>query len=582
MKMAVSLRRGGRLLAAGLCVLALAAAGYSQQNKSPEQKEAVLRTTARLVQVSAIVLDRNGAPIVDLTPDDFVISDGGQPQRIAVFHRAAAPAAATAAKAAAAGVYSNRTPQGAEAPGSATVILLDGLNTRTEDQAYAREQVMKFLETLRPPDRVALYGLGYRLHVLHDFTSDPARLRYLLARYRGHTAGLLAPSALEKESTYGSLDPDPAIQAEIEEWLRTATQRIDNMLIEQRVLTTLEALESIAHRVAAFPGRKNLVWVSSSFPFSFGMDDLPGRGQLSVERRQFFREMERASRAMSHANLAIYPLDARGLVGAFSDPNFNAPGTYRGARRTFGGGQEGPTNPVTTLGSIGEGQETMKSLADRTGGQAFLNNNDLQAAVRQVLDTSRVTYELGFYPTHNKWDGKFREIKVQVRRPGAQVQARRGYYAYADAALDAKTRKAALRAAMESPLESTALSVTAHLDPIPGAEPGTWNVRVEVVPEEMLLGREGDLWTSAVGLTLVQKLPEGRSVVSLSQVLELKFEQPTYDKMMADGLSLTKKIKLEPDAYELRVLVQDATGGQIGSVSVPLKAYLPQKSAQKN
>ncbi len=76
----------------------------------------------------------------------------------------------------------------------------------------------------------------------------------------------------------------------------------------------------------------------------------------------------------------------------------------------------------------------MNLLAERTGGRAFFNTNDIQGAIRRAIDDSRVTYVLGFNPDHGNWNGKFREIKIKVKRPDTNIRYRRGYFALADEA----------------------------------------------------------------------------------------------------------------------------------------------------
>jgi hypothetical protein len=96
-------------------------------------------------------------------------------------------------------------------------------------------------------------------------------------------------------------------------------------------------------------------------------------------------------------------------------------------------------------------------LADRTGGRAFYNTNDITGAIHRAIDDSRVTYVLNYYPNHNQWDGRFREIKVKVNRPGVEVRSRRGYFAFANVVVSHKDKEAIMVDAAKSPLESTAL-----------------------------------------------------------------------------------------------------------------------------
>jgi VWFA-related protein len=158
---------------------------------------------------------------------------------------------------------------------------------------------------------------------------------------------------------------------------------------------TREAVRSLG----ATPGRKSLVLVTEGFPVDPSLDA--------------FREVrEQAARA----NVAISFLDARGLA---TGPEFlSAAGTTSVPPQDVG--------PTTALWKLEDGGS--KALAEETGG-LVLQTNDLVAGLERVADESRVTYLLGYEPTNEKRDGRYRRLKVEVRRPGLQVRARSGYFA---------------------------------------------------------------------------------------------------------------------------------------------------------
>src|SRR5262249_18719723 len=145
-----------------------------------------LHVDARLVQISVIVRDRNGV-VPNLTKNDFAIFDQGKEQAVAFFNPPNAKAERPGPSLPP-GIFSNRSPEGKDSLTNATVILIDLLNTRIENQAYAKAQLLKFLKTLGTKNRLAIYVLGRGLKVLHDFTDNPARLERALAQLRGEVA----------------------------------------------------------------------------------------------------------------------------------------------------------------------------------------------------------------------------------------------------------------------------------------------------------------------------------------------------------------------------------------------------------
>jgi len=190
----------------------------------------------------------------------------------------------------------------------------------------------------------------------------------------------------------------------MDQWMREMDQKIADYQTINRVQTTLAALEAIANHVARIPGRKNLIWISGGFPMHMGLDEFTVSN--TQEKRTFSEETERAARALNTANLAVYPVDARGLV---TNPDFSSSSRGNGnPRRPPAGGQS------KGMRSIQYSQETMDELAQRTGGKAYYNSNDLKNASAAPSKIRKVTYVLGYYPSHNTWDGKFHDLKVQV------------------------------------------------------------------------------------------------------------------------------------------------------------------------
>jgi VWFA-related protein len=423
-----------------------------------------------------------------------------------------------------------------------TAILLDGLNTRWEDQAYARRQVINFLSQLRPGDRIALYTLGRELRVLHDFSSDTDSLVQAISRYKARINQEVA-------------DSDPALSetgdAELDALMDELNARVAEHVTVNRVRTTLEALKAISEHLARIPGRKNLIWVSGGFPASMGLDS----PRENADRRTFFDDIEDAGRSLNNSSLAVYPVDARGLVGM---PDFGAD------RRTARNAEAN-----RALRSLQRDHETMQIVAERTGGRAFYNSNDIQGAIRRAIDDSRVTYTLGYHPSHGTWDGSFREIKVKLRRSGLTASYRRGYHAYPDKPVDARDRRAALREALWSPLEATAIGLTVHARPEDKPKPNLLRIFLGIDPRNINLEQKDGRWSGRLDLLFVQS-GQGSKSQAMQDSVDLKLEPASYRKVVEKGFVFTKAVERVQGATELRVVVRDVTTGSVGSVTIPL------------
>src|SRR5260370_7749220 len=146
----------------------------------------------RLDEGNVVVGEKRGESVSGLRRDDFTILDKGKEQKVAVFAVDSIDTPRKVWPKLPPNIFSNRL-QRADTPTSTTVILFDGLNTRFQDQAYARKQIVKFLGGIQPHDRVALYLLGSDLPILHDFPNNPNPLPPALSKFPGRIPSQFSP-----------------------------------------------------------------------------------------------------------------------------------------------------------------------------------------------------------------------------------------------------------------------------------------------------------------------------------------------------------------------------------------------------
>lgn len=575
----LSSSRRSLLVAAGLLgmlfLLTLAAApGHPLQAASRTDQQPVIRVYTRLVQVNVVVETRDGRPVTGLKADDFTLWDAGHRQKISSFSVQSSESVSKALPALPAGTYTNRLEQKADIPASVTVILLDGLNTHFEDQAYAKTQVVKFLEQIKPQDHVALYTLGANLRVLHDFTTNSQDLLAALHGFVGHESHEVEASEPPPEPTsvtvitpnVGSVanqgsSSSTVITVGLEDYLRQTQNQAADWFSMDRTLRTLDALKTIARSLSRIPGRKNLIWVSSTFPFTIGSGTANAENVVRGQR-SFGPEVERAERLLNDANLAIYPVDARGLVGTFGvNPNLSASRSVS-ARLPM----DNPT--IEGLGQLTPTQDTMMELASETGGRAFYGTNDIMGSIRRALDDSRLTYTLGYYPSESNWDGTFHEIKVRVRHPGVKVLSRRGYYAIAEGSLGAKEEEQALLEAASEPLDATAIGLTVQESQPP--EDNVLSLTVGIDTHGITLVQKDHHRVGSLDIFFAQMSPKGQMLHGLSQPVHLRLTDEEYQQLLQKGLSISGRLQLVKGAETLRVVAFDQTSSVVGSVTVPL------------
>lgn len=530
-----------------------------------------LRVTTHLVQVNVIVNDKRGNPVTGLTQKDFSVFDNGKPQEIRVFTAETNIPAALSQTALAANTYTNRPEEHAEIPASVTVILLDALNTEAPDQTLARKQVIRVLQEIQPQEYVALYWLGNGLQILHDFTADASVLRQVLADYESKSSRELDNSQLADPSLNTTNPSTPAGQAFERQAFRMAfDQRVANQSARDRVRATVAALVAIANHLGTRTGRKNLVWVSASFPINLGHDkfDLNWTNNTGAE---FADDLGRATRALTDADIAVYPVDARGLVGS----DMTASGD------DLGDHVPDPTSTDTHVPTrvAPETFDTMNVLAERTGGKAFYGTNGIAAAIRHAMNDARVTYVLGYYPAAVKWDGSFHEIKVKVGAPGAQVRTRTGYFAIPDTpGPQPKNDRALISQLAASWLPATGIGL--HVRAQASKDSGSPTLRTEVhldLHEIQMRQREGR-WTGAVQSVFLQLDNAGHILQADDRTFHPDFDGATFKRALQSGISDTREVRIVSNAAQLCIVVRDAWNTNVGSIYVPLAQYFPASS----
>lgn len=507
----------------------MAAALLVSSQLSAQSQPPVFKSSTRLVQVSVVAQDRNGRPVPGLTAADFQIIEGGKKHPVAHFAVQTQDAQRAASAVVPPGSFSNVL-DGRVGTG-ATIVLFDRLNTADIDQVYARDHVVKFLQQLRPEERLGFYVLNGRvLRIVHDFTSDASSLLAALGGLAGTTSAALAGSEdkLERPPKMGD-----GLDAMFEAMIAKSELAVQGYFIEARVDATVETLEILAERLAGVQGRKNVIWVSSSFPLYFND---------GISMQQMSSRVYRATRALSHADISIYPVDARGLVGGLSGP---------AGRPTF-----------TTMSQLAPSFDTSSLIAEQTGGKAFRNTNDLRAAMTRAVEDSDLTYVLGYYPQNERFDGRFRSIDVTVKKPNVSVRHRRGYYAHPPKA-EGGLEKDALIRALQYPVEATTLGVTVTPSTTDGRE---ITLAMTIDPAGLSLEQRDGRWKGQLEVAIGQRLADNTLQNSTHVTVPLDIPETMRLPLMKSGLVLTRTIALDPQARMVIVGVRDLTSGAIGTV----------------
>jgi VWFA-related protein len=561
------------LIAALTCSIAVFAKAKSKDNNKEKENDAEVKFTAHteMVLVPVLVTDKSGAHITGLKKEDFTVLENGAEQKIAAFdeiisdpHRYPRPKNPNPNEFSnsVAGPVSNRR---------VTLMVLDLLNTRFMDQAYARQDLLKYLsQSVDQREPTALYTLDRSgIHVIHDFTTDPRVLVAALHKVKGDALPMVA-NETDMETLTGEASPDgsagvdpSAVQNEAQQLQTLLEDSVLNFQSFQQRLAityTLQAMQQVAQALAGFPGRKSLIWASGGFPFSVSDNTM----QLAPVGRDTLADVlplyEHTWQLLNDAQIALYPVDVKGLqVVGVPSASVSNPGKNYGRNMNW-------RNLDT--------QAAFETFADMTGGRAYFNSNDLAKGFRKAVDDSAEYYMLGYYLDRSKTKAGWRKLAVKVKREHVEVRARSGFFV-TNATVDPEnSRNSDISSALESPLDFTSLALVARWDKIgPGQELGKKHVIYEIhlTPDAAVID-DTDNNHVAMDFMVVARTPDGKAADQPSgKKIDAHLTPERLSAVRQLGLAFGGALDLAPGEYTVRFVVRDDLSGRVGSLSAPLK-----------
>ncbi|HEY2113903.1 MAG TPA: VWA domain-containing protein [Candidatus Angelobacter sp.] len=535
--------------------------------------------TTRMVVVDVVATDNKDVPIKDLKADDFRVQEEGQEQAVRAFsfHQTEPEPASASSQTSAdsnpklpPGYFSNAPKY--KSNGALNVLLLDALNSTLLNQASMRDGMIKLMEKLPADQPIAIYLLGNKLTLVQDFTSDPEVLRKAVASVKRQGSKLLDNAA-------GTTRMDE---------MRVPRLRLEEFHDQHiaaeadfRVRFTLDALNSLGRYLAGYPGRKNLVWVSETFPFSIVLDDV-----TSQNNRDFSRDVAATGSLLSNAQVAIYPVDAKTLGGNSDFGVGNDPNPI-GNHATISTTLDGEAGKIMNREAEERmtSRSTMNDLAEKTGGKAYYNTNNIEGAVRRSMEDGSTYYTLGYYPENKAWDGKFRRITIKVARPGVKLHYRAGYYAvepesYAKLDQAEKTNELAKAMSIDFPA-STALLFQVMVVPPSAATGNKVLVNYAVDPRGLTfdLGNDG-LQHASVDCAVIVYSAKGEPVQSLSNTMIAALKPEEYQRVQQKSFPCRQTFDLAPGEYLFRLGVRDGHTGTLGTLNAQVTIPQPSQAGQ--
>jgi VWFA-related protein len=527
------------LIAAGL--YAQSATQPSSSNESQVlHSDQTLRTNTRLVLVDVVATDSKGQPVPDLNASDLTVLEDGKPQKISGFNfeRSDASSARVAQIQLPPSVVTNAPKFQSN---SLNVILFDTANGDFTEQVYAHDQLLKFLNGAALDRPVAIFALQTQLKLLHDFSTDNKALSAAVAKYRPPAKNNNSESMESRASAFST--------------------RGDYHTSERDIENTLNQLNVLAKVLAGYPGRKNLIWLSESFPLTLFPETLnqghmDGQSLRSAVRgaanpastqqnlvssapfKTYAELVKKVSDALMSAQVAVYPVDA-GAVGRNDH-----------------------------LAS----QHTMNNMAESTGGKSFMNSNDLVLGLRNGIEDGSSYYTLTYYPENKNWDGLFRRIQVKSSRPNLSLRYREGYYAVDPEKIN-KQDSDAVAENFSRLLELDAPTATQVIFQAQVQPPSEKNKKVVVTfhidPRTLAFEKKDNGVEFAKLSCTVWAYGKDRDKPTMSSgTVTANLSASEYQQMMQQRfLPCDRQLDLKPGTYALRMGVLDRASNKIGTAT---------------
>ena len=586
-------------------------ASLSAQAPAGSSDQLFLKATTREVVVDVVVTEGKGEAVSNLRKEQFQVFEDGKPQTVNFFEEHASRTRTAGSLPALPrmppNVYTNVPPVPLD--DAVNVLLLDSLNTPPQLESYARNEILRYLNNVKPGTQLAIVVLNDKLNFVQGFTTDAGLLRKVTLKQTtpGISPTLVTKSELGDEqelesflnsnapgapggaTTGGSTGnsnssgaPMAATTAVAEAFASYQSHKSVN-----RTRMTLEAISDIARYLAAVPGRKNLIWFAGDFPvvifpkFDQRMDAEDNAITLSQVRK--------AADLLTTARVAVYPVYANGMMSDdIVSADNRSPGAAAGPGRMSS--MAGMDNYSANHDDRASLIAAMNQIASDTGGKAVYNTNDLDAAISRSIADGSHYYSLVYSPANKKMDGHYRKIEVKVADSKLKLSYRHGYNANEGAVLAQKPQSDAdsLRQQLVHDMpNATQILFAARIVPvtpqtssggkIAGKNAGLsgpttrYSIDILIRWSDVAFTMASDgTHQGKVEVGLIAWDMKGKSINWEEGTQQMTLNPNTYAAIQKSGIPAHMEIDLPNTDLYLKVGVVDDSSGKVGTLEVPL------------
>jgi VWFA-related protein len=538
-----------------------------------QEQEDVVKVKSNLVNIDVIVKDKKGKYISDLKAEDFTITEDGQAQKIEFFD---APVVRTetrkpgeTAAAAPTGADTSTTP-----PRNYVALVLDSQTTDFTNLKPVREGAIKYVrEQVTDSDAVAILSVTNGLKMLQPFTQDKAKLiasieqlgspdakafeQKDIAENLANIRDFLANNASSAPITTNA-GGAAAARVLIAQHVMQQFIRLRTALSLQQARPVLAALAAIAEGLRPIPGKKTVVLFSQGF-VSPAVLDWQVQSTIDIANR---------------ANVAVYIIDSAGLRAGAPTSGALVPGSPLA-------GVSAATNQEQRIQAVGgetvfdyarqEGQtreyDILYRISGDTGGKFLKGNNDIGQGLERINQEIQARYTLAYRSTNQNFDGTFRKVKIEVRRPDMQIVSRSGYYAIAPEEIVLlspadKKLMAGFSAAEASPSLPLFVSLTSFR-----TREGLYTVplAIELPPAAVKFDRKADKQSMQLEVLGVLKATPDRPLSRLGGNFDVNLSAADYNQILNNNIFYRQDLQLTPGDYTIDLMVRDKQSGKIAA-----------------
>ena len=548
-----------------LAILLLLHTAWTTQAQKPSKTERkdpeeVVKVTTNLVQVDAIVTDKQGRPVTDLRAEDFELSENGRTRQITDFSYIPL----TTERLSSSKTNPNRTSQRdvrtsgppvslhaghPEQVRRAIAILIDDFGLSFESIARLRTALEKFIEqhTLST-DFIGIVRASGGPGSMQQFTSNRTQTIATIKGLRWYPTGRGTVAAFE---SYSPMDSDEN-GLELKGY---SSNRPMNLSSKEYFGGSLGALGVVIEGMSHFPGRKSIVLISDNLPVT----------NREAQANGITRALDRLLQRANQFSIVISTMDARGMSKAgltADDSQYNLAANQIVSR----GRDRGIRNIVQ--------QDPLQYIATQTGGVFIHNNNDLADGLRRIVDSERGYYLLAYRPddaevSPEKARDKSYKVIVRLKRPDLTLRTRsefRRAFVSRDEATALVSKDADLREALISPFakEDVRLRMTALFSG--GAE---FKILVHVNANDLeFVKSSNDTYDGSFDFVAVAYDDKGKIAAQLARNQTLRVPAAAYEQFLRDGFVYSVSLPIKsPGTYQLRLALRDGSLNRIGSDS---------------